>query len=302
MSDEIVKVETPEVPAKVEEQKQVPAKGIDFSEQIQNMLPTVGSIKLTDAERAILYAPVDPDLVEIRPDSIVYLPWTEYVTRLRSALGLEWGLIAIGFPKVKGDSVIGYYAFIVRQALVGFFFGEQQWSSSNRAMSFSDAVEGARSNALMRSCKALGLTLELWTPEFIRNWKEKYAAQGKDGKWYKKGMAAEDRLGMAAAEAIEATKEIFPGAEEVPPGTPPEAGAVPAPSPDTSPSALLFVRYHDEMTRLAHISILREYWTKNGAEAEAKLHPNHFKLLVELKDKLRQGFIDKKMKERGGTK
>ena len=292
MSDEIVKVGTPEVPAKVEEQKQSPAKGIDFSEQIQNMLPTVGSIKLTDAERAILYAPVDPDLVEIRPDSIVYLPWTEYVTRLRNALGLEWGLIAIGFPKIKGDSVIGYYAFIVRQALVGFFFGEQQWSSSNRAMSFSDAVEGARSNALMRSCKALGLTLELWTPEFIRNWKSQYAEQGNDGKWYKKGMTTE--------EDIDLTKVVFPESELIPPGTPPEAGAVPAPTPDTSPSALLFVRYHDEMTRLAHIQILRDWWLKNASEAEQKLHPNHYKMLEELKNKLRKQFIDKAMKEKGG--
>jgi hypothetical protein len=303
MSEEIVKVETPEVPAKVEEPKQPPTRGIDLSKQIEELLPTVGSVKLTKEEKDILFAPVDASLVEIRQDGIVYLPWMEYVTRLRDAIGIEWGLIAIGFPKTKGESVVGYYAFIIRQTLVGFFFGEQLWSSSNRGMSWTDAVEGARSNALMRACKALGITLELWNPSFVRAWKSKFAVQMQDSNkktvWVKREFDKESEilLLMTAEKAVEATKEMFPGAEVV------ETEGAHQPDnnpPDTSPSALLFVKYHDEMVRLNHYSILHDWWTKHGEEAELKLHPNHYKQLVELKNKLRQGFIDKKMKEKGG--
>ena len=39
----------------------------------------------------------------------------------------------------------------------------------------SDAVEGAKSNALMRCCKDLGIAKELWNPEYVRKWKEAFA-------------------------------------------------------------------------------------------------------------------------------
>jgi hypothetical protein len=42
-------------------------------------------------------------------------------------------------------------------------------------MTYGDAVEGAKSNALMRLCKGIGISLELWKPSFVRDWKNKYA-------------------------------------------------------------------------------------------------------------------------------
>jgi len=37
------------------------------------------------------------------------------------------------------------------------------------------AAEGAKSNALMRCCKDLGIASELWDPNYIRSWKKQYA-------------------------------------------------------------------------------------------------------------------------------
>ena len=36
-------------------------------------------------------------------------------------------------------------------------------------------MEGCKSNALMRLCKDLGISTELWQPEFVRKWKEEKA-------------------------------------------------------------------------------------------------------------------------------
>ena len=39
------------------------------------------------------------------------------------------------------------------------------------------ASEGAKSNALMRCCKDLGVASVLWDPIFIAQWKSKYAVE-----------------------------------------------------------------------------------------------------------------------------
>lgn len=42
-------------------------------------------------------------------------------------------------------------------------------------MSVVTAEEGAKSNALMRCCKDLGIASELWDPAFIQHWRATYA-------------------------------------------------------------------------------------------------------------------------------
>lgn len=46
---------------------------------------------------------------------------------------------------------------------------------TSAALSVGMAEESAKSNALMRCCKDLGIASELWDPSFILQWKEKYA-------------------------------------------------------------------------------------------------------------------------------
>jgi len=61
----------------------------------------------------------------------------------------------------------------------------------------------------MRLCKGLGMGLELWKPEFIRNWKAKYAETytDKEGKtkWRKKAIShsAEPKPKVIEAEVVE---------------------------------------------------------------------------------------------------
>lgn len=156
------------------------------------LLPTAGTIKLTDRQISILYAPVNQVDVEIRPDGLVYLPWMEYVTRLREAFGLEWAIIPQGMPKFNKNSIFWGFWLVIQGKLAGYAIGEQEYIPSNAKMSYSDAVEGAKSNALMRLCKGIGISLDLWKPSYVKAWKEKYAETYYDETkrkklWRKKG-------------------------------------------------------------------------------------------------------------------
>src|SRR4030067_2353840 len=178
----------PEVPVKSEEQKQ-PILVIDPHEEMIKLIPTAGTIKLTEKQRETLYAPVDQEKVEIRPDGLIYLPWMEYISRLKVAFDLEWAPIPQGLPKMQGEYMYWPFWLVIQGKLAGFAIGEQRYIPSNRQMTYGDACEGAKSNALMRLCKGLGITLELWQPSFIRAWKEKYAeTYQEEGKtlWRKK--------------------------------------------------------------------------------------------------------------------
>ena len=164
----------------IQEEKTVSSpKPLDFNMHIQEIIKTVGTIELTEKEKEILYAPIDEKKVEIRPhDGTIYLPWSEYVDRLHRAFGLNWGLIPQGMPKLGGNDLILWGFFlIIKGKYAGFAIGEQKYISENPQMTWGDACEGAKSNALMRLCKGIGIGLELWKPDFINKWKEKYARQ-----------------------------------------------------------------------------------------------------------------------------
>lgn len=158
--------------------------------QIAGLIPTAGMVTLSDEEKKILYAPVIQTDIEIRPDGLVYLPWMEYLTRLKSVFGMEWAMIPHGLPKLEENRIYWGFYLIVRGHLQGYSIGEQEYIPSNRTMSYGDAMEGAKSNALMRLCKGVGISLELWKPAFVKEWKSKFAETyiDKKGKtrWRKK--------------------------------------------------------------------------------------------------------------------
>ena len=158
----------------VADQKKQEIRVSDIQDQITSLIPLAGTIELTQDQELVLYAPVDEKMVEIRPDGLIYLPWMEYVTRLRRVFGMSWSLIPYGPPKKLGNFIHWAFWLIVKGKPYGFAVGEQQYFENDR-MTYGDALEGAKSNALMRLCKGLGISLELWQPDFRRKWLEKYA-------------------------------------------------------------------------------------------------------------------------------
>jgi hypothetical protein len=157
------------------------------------MLSTAGSVKLNEKQKKILYEEVNPDDVAIRLDGLIYLPWVHYVKMLHEAFGMEWALITQGSPTIRDNNVVWGFHLIVKGSLMGYVIGEQEYFPNNRRMSYTDACEAAKSNALMRLCKQIGVGLELWDPQFIDKWKKQYAETYVDrGKklWKKKSSQA----------------------------------------------------------------------------------------------------------------
>ncbi|KAL8821432.1 MAG: hypothetical protein Q9223_000535 [Gallowayella weberi] len=145
-----------------------------------------------EAAEALL-APIGLDDIEVKPDGIVYLPEIKYRRILNKAFGPgAWGLAPRGETIVTAKAVTREYALVALGRLVSVARGEQDYFSPE---GIPTAVEGCKSNALMRCCKDLGVASELWDPRFIRRfiaehakevWVEHQMTQKKKKIWMRK--------------------------------------------------------------------------------------------------------------------
>lgn len=118
---------------------------------------------------------------------------------------MNWAIVPQGMPKHVENYILWGLYLVVQGKLAGFAIGEQEYHAANKKMTWGNACEGAKSNGIMRLCKGLGLSLELWRPSFVRQWKEKYAETywdtdkygNKKQLWRKKG--GEEALGKRPA-------------------------------------------------------------------------------------------------------
>lgn len=121
----------------------------------------------------ILLAPIANEDIEIKPDGLLYLPEIKYRRILNKAFGPGgWGLAPRTETLITPKQVSREYALICNGRLVSVSRGEQDYFGGTEKL--TTALEGAKSNALMRCCKDLGVASELWDPSFIRKWKKKY--------------------------------------------------------------------------------------------------------------------------------
>jgi len=180
MADEkaIVKQDPAQVPVTVKpDTEKAAVKPCEWD--MQTMLATAGTLALTDKQEKSLYAPVNEAEVEIRPDGLVYLPWVFYQARLTGAFGAAWSLIPQGMPKINGTFILWGFHLVIKGCYCGFAIGQQEYYPENKRMTYGDACEAAKSNALMRLCKDRGISTQLWEPEFTREWVKKYGVQVK---------------------------------------------------------------------------------------------------------------------------
>ncbi|QRV72356.1 genome maintenance protein [Ceratobasidium sp. AG-Ba] len=123
----------------------------------------------------VLMAPIEPNDVEIKPDGLLYLPEIKYRRILNRAFGPGgWGLAPRSGINVSTKIVSREYALVCLGRMVSVARGEQEYFDPE---GIPTAAEGAKSNALMRCCKDLGVASELWDPRFIREFKSKYCVE-----------------------------------------------------------------------------------------------------------------------------
>lgn len=119
----------------------------------------------------VLLAPLADEDIEIKPDGLLYLPEIKYRRILNRAFGPGgWGLAPRTDTFVTPKQVSREYALICQGRLVSVARGEQDYFGTEEKL--TTALEGCKSNALMRCCKDLGIASELWDPTFIRKWKK----------------------------------------------------------------------------------------------------------------------------------
>ena len=121
----------------------------------------------------ILLADIDANDIEIKPDGLLYLPEIKYRRILNRAFGPGgWGLAPRTESLITPKQISREYALICHGRLVSVARGEQDYFGGDEKV--TTALEGCKSNALMRCCKDLGIASELWDPSFIRLWKQKF--------------------------------------------------------------------------------------------------------------------------------
>lgn len=132
----------------------------------------------------VLSEPLDKDDVEVKPDGLLYLPEIKYRRILNRAFGPGgWGLAPRSDVEITQGVLSREWALICLGRFVSLARGEQEFF---RPTGIPTANEGAKSNALMRCCKDLGIASELWDPRYIRQFKAKHCVevwcQTSDGK------------------------------------------------------------------------------------------------------------------------
>lgn len=122
----------------------------------------------TESVAAILRSPIDPLLIEIRPDGILYLPEVEYRSILLRAFGPGgWAMVPVGDFNVVNKTIYREYALYAHGRYVSQACGENRLEEDG---SVGRALEGTKSNAIMRCCKDLGVAADLWNQRFISQW------------------------------------------------------------------------------------------------------------------------------------
>ncbi|KAG5959482.1 hypothetical protein E4U57_000625 [Claviceps arundinis] len=142
-----------------------------------------------------LVTPLDVADIEVKPDGILYLPEIKYRRKLNETFGpMGWGLIPKSEAVVGNSIVTREYALIIDGRFVSQAQGENNYFGPDQLPS---AVEGCKSNALMRCCKDIGIGSELWDPQFLRwfkkthveeVWVEHMVTKKKRTVMYKKGL------------------------------------------------------------------------------------------------------------------
>lgn len=141
---------------------------IDWSDSFHGLGGAPFSKEISDT----LLAPLTSDDIEIKPDGLLYLPEIKYRRILNKAFGPGgWGLAPRTETYITPKQISREYALICHGRLVSVARGEQDYYGGEEKI--TTALEGCKSNALMRCCKDLGIASELWDPSFIKSWKRK---------------------------------------------------------------------------------------------------------------------------------
>ena len=124
---------------------------------------SVNYLMLSADQREILEAPMPIEDLDIKPTGEVYASQIQYRRRLNKAFGPgAWSLREESEPKIDKNQVIQKWSLWAQGIYIGVAWGSQDYYPNNSRMNWTDAIESAKSNAMTRCCKDLGIASECW--------------------------------------------------------------------------------------------------------------------------------------------
>lgn len=133
---------------------------------------------LTKGETDLLATSFGDDALDVKPTGEVFVSHVHYRRRLNAVFGPgQWALVPRGKWTVDGNTMMREYALYARGHFIAEAVGEQEYIPNNERMSWADAAEGCKSNALTRACKDLGIASECWDRQFAQHWRAKNCLQ-----------------------------------------------------------------------------------------------------------------------------
>lgn len=131
-----------------------------------------GTLDLEPRQRETLTEEFPDDAYEVKPTGEVYVSQVHYRRRLNAVFGPgAWAMVPRSGYVMQNDTVCREYALYVRGVFVAEAIGETDYQPTNERMSYASAAEGAKSSALTRCCKDLGIASECWSKRWTNNWR-----------------------------------------------------------------------------------------------------------------------------------
>jgi len=150
--------------------------------------------RFTEEQTAILFAPPDPATeLAVKPTDFgeVYPPHGVIRRRLNQAFGAGgWAFRPAGPPIREADYVCQEWDLLGEGRWLATGFGEQKFKLGPNTLSFPTALEGAKSDALVRACKSVGMFLECWDRDYTEQFKADHCEKRLNYRdkevWYRK--------------------------------------------------------------------------------------------------------------------
>lgn len=137
-------------------------------------------VPATEVQDQILRAHVNEKTeIDILPSGEIYMSHVHVRARLNAAYKPGgWALRPLSntISDQRGDKVVyREWALMANGAVLATAFGSTKYQPNNARMDLADAAEAAKSNALTRCCKDLGIGSECWDRRFAARWRKKWA-------------------------------------------------------------------------------------------------------------------------------
>lgn len=185
-------------PVKAESVTPAQAKVNAIAELTMSAYARASELKLTPEEQAALQKEF-PDEA-FRPgaagkENLIYIEHAYLRDRLNEVLGLgQWSIVprnrwAEDFTipasrdrqEQQASRVYVEAMLVVRGCFVAEAVGDMVYYKNNQSQNYGDAVEGAKTAALRRCTKELGIGLQAWKKEWCEGWWKRRNASGRSG-------------------------------------------------------------------------------------------------------------------------